>query len=240
MSSTCRVSATSCTRYTCAPSHADTAVVASVPTSRSLTGRSSVSPTKSLLDSDTSTGHPVSTISSRRRVASRLCRVFLPKSCPGSMSTDSLGTPSATARSARPSVTRRMSAMTSSYVTRCGRVRGSAPPACVHTRPTPYRAATSASPGSTPPQASLSRSAPASQTASPTSARQVSTLMITSGKRRRTSATKPTVRRASSSAVTSSPGPAFTPPMSTMAAPSDTARSTRARAGSSWNVAPWS
>ncbi|MDH6225140.1 hypothetical protein M2169_002110 [Streptomyces sp. MJP52] len=66
----------------------------------------------------------------------------------------------------------------------------------------------------------------------------MSTLITTSGNRRRTSATKPTVRRASSSALTSSPGPAFTPPMSMMAAPSATARSTRASAGSSRKVAP--
>ncbi len=96
------------------PSQADTAVVASVPSSRSLTGRSSVSPTKSLLDSETSTGQPVSVISPSRRVASRLCRVFLPKSCPGSISTDSRGTPSDTARSASETVTSRMSAITSS------------------------------------------------------------------------------------------------------------------------------
>lgn len=80
MSRTCRVSATSCTRYTRAPSHADTAVVASVPSTRSLTGLSSVSPTKSLLDSETSTGHPVSAISPSLRVASSECRVFFPKS----------------------------------------------------------------------------------------------------------------------------------------------------------------
>ena len=211
-----------------------------MPISRSFTGRSSVSPTKSLLDRDTSTGHPVSTISPSRRVASRLCRVFFPKSCPGSISTDSRGTPSATARSASPSVTRRMSATTSSYVTRCGRVRGSAPPACVHTSPTRWRAATCASRGSTPPHASFSRSAPASHTASPTSCRQVSTLITTSGNRRRTSATNPTVRRASSAADTSSPGPAFTPPTSMIAAPPATASSTRARAGPSRKVVPWS
>lgn len=149
-------------------------------------------------------------------------------------------TPSSTARSASPRVTRRMSATTSSYAIRCGRVRGSAPPACVHTSPAPYRAATSASFGSTPPHASFSTSAPASQTAAPTSCRQVSTLITTSGWRRRTSATKPTVRRASSCAVTSSPGPAFTPPMSMIAAPSATACSTLESAGSSRNVAPWS
>lgn len=181
MSRTCRVSATSCTRYTCAPSHADTAVVASVPITRSLTGLSRVSPTKSLLESETRTGQPVAVISSSRRVASRECRVFFPKSCPGSIMIPSGLTPSSTARSASPRVTRRMSAITSSYATRCGRVRGSAPPACVHTSPAPYRAATSASFGSTPPHASFSTSAPASQTASPTSCRQVSTLITTSG-----------------------------------------------------------
>ncbi|CAM5733726.1 hypothetical protein SFUMM280S_04841 [Streptomyces fumanus] len=108
-----------------------------MPSTRSFTGLSSVSPTKSLFDRETSTGQPVSTISPSRRVASRLCRVFLPKSCPGSISTDSRGTPRDTARSASPSVTSRMSAITSSYVTRCGRVRGSAPPAWVQTRPAP-------------------------------------------------------------------------------------------------------
>lgn len=130
--------------------------------------------------------------------------------------------------------------MMSSYAIRCGRVRGSTPPAWVQTRPAPYRAATSASLGSTPPQASLRTSAPASHTASPTSCRQVSTLITTSGWRRRTSATKSTVRRASSAASTCSPGPALTPPMSMIAAPSAIACSTRSSAGSSRNVAPWS
>lgn len=153
---------------------------------------------------------------------------------------DSRGTPRAAARSASPTVTRRMSAITSSYEVRCGRVRGSTPPAWVQTMPAPKRAATSASFGSTPPQASFSTSAPAAQTASPTSCRQVSTLITTSGWRRRTSATKPTVRRTSSAASTCSPGPALTPPMSMIAAPSATACSTRSSAGSSRKVAPWS
>src|ERR1700683_2120910 len=48
------------------------------------------------------------------------------------------------------------------------------------------RAATSARCGSTPPQASLSRSAPAWATTSPTSLRQVATLIATSGGRART------------------------------------------------------
>ncbi len=205
-----------------------------------MTGLSSVSPTKSLLDSETSTGQPVAVISPSLRVASSECRVFFPKSCPGSIMIPSGRTPSPTARSARPTVTRRMSAITSSYATRCGLVRGRAPPAWVQTSPAPNRAATSASLGSTPPHASFRTSAPASQTASPTSCRQVSTLITTSGWRRRTSRTKPTVRRASSSADTSSPGPAFTPPTSMIAAPSETACSTRESAGSSRKVAPWS
>ena len=83
MSSVCRVAATSCARNTRAPSQALTAVAASVPVSRSSSGTSRVSPTKSLFDSATSTGQPVATSSSSRRVASSECRVFLPKSWPG-------------------------------------------------------------------------------------------------------------------------------------------------------------
>ena len=56
MSSTWRVSRTWCARKTRAPCHALIAVAASVPGSRWSTGRSSVSPTKSLFDSATSTG----------------------------------------------------------------------------------------------------------------------------------------------------------------------------------------
>ena len=55
------------------------------PSSRSSGGRSRVSPTKSLLDSDTSTGQPVATSSPSRRVSSSECQVFLPKSCAGSI-----------------------------------------------------------------------------------------------------------------------------------------------------------
>ena len=142
----------------------ETAVAASVPTSRSPTGRSSVSPTKSLLDNETSTGQPVATSSPSRRVASSECQVFLPKSWPGSIRTGPGARRAATARSASGGRT----------VRRCRPPRrrtppgaaGSAaasPPAWVHTSAAPNSAATSASPGSTPPQASLSRSAPASQ-----------------------------------------------------------------------------
>ena len=46
------------------------------------------------------------------------------------------------------------------------------------------------------------------------------------------------VRRISSSGSTAAPGPAFTPPTSTMAAPSATAWSTRRSAASSVKVAP--
>src|SRR5690606_26580020 len=169
MSSTCRVSGTLCARNTSAPCQAQSAVTASVPINRSPTGRPSDSPTKSLLDSDTSTGQPVSTISPTRRVTSSDCQVFLPKSWAGSMRMRSRGTPAATARSASATVRSITSAITSSYSTRCGRVRGCTPPVWAHTSPTPNSAATSASLGSTPPHASLSRSAPAWQTSRPTS-----------------------------------------------------------------------
>ena len=45
-------------------------VTASVPANRSSAGRSRVSPTKSLRDTATITGHPAATTSSRRRVSS--------------------------------------------------------------------------------------------------------------------------------------------------------------------------
>ncbi|CFE45186.1 Uncharacterised protein [Mycobacterium tuberculosis] len=60
-------------------------------------------------------------------------------------------------------------------------MRGSAPPVCAHTRPAPNSAATSGMAGSTPPQVSLIRSAPAAQAAFATCARQVSTLISWSG-----------------------------------------------------------
>ena len=73
------------------------------PASRSAARRPAgrgVSPTKSLLDSETSTGQPVATISPSRRVTSREWKVFLPKSWAGSMTTLAGSTPAATARSA--------------------------------------------------------------------------------------------------------------------------------------------
>ena len=163
---------------------------ARVPVSRSPTGRSRDSPTKSLLDSETSTGHPVATSSSRRRVRSRESCVVLPKSWAGSITMLSLATPAASARSAYAVVSATALATTSAYSIRCGRVRGVTPPVWVHTMPTSYAAATSTSPGSAPPQASLIRSAPASQTARATGARQVSTLTTTSGWAARTRSTK--------------------------------------------------
>lgn len=71
-----------------------------------------------------------------------------------------------------------------------------------------------------------------------TSARHVSMEMTTSGKRSRTLTTVGSVRRSSSAASTVLPGPAFTPPMSMMSAPSATAASTARSAASSANVAP--
>src|SRR6476660_3597324 len=64
----CRVSATLWARNTWAPCHAQMAVVASVPSNRSPRGRASASPTKSLFDTETSTGQPVATSSPSRRV----------------------------------------------------------------------------------------------------------------------------------------------------------------------------
>src|SRR5438046_3123835 len=62
-----------------------------------------------------------------------------------------------------------------------GPVRGAISPVCAQTRPRPCAAATPARSGSAPPQVSLSRSAAATATASPTSARQVSTLITMLG-----------------------------------------------------------
>jgi hypothetical protein len=76
------------------------ATAAMVPSARSRTPRPSDSPTKSLLDTATRTGHPVPASSSSLRVTSRECQVFLPKSCAGSIRIRSGRTPAATARSA--------------------------------------------------------------------------------------------------------------------------------------------
>jgi nicotinate dehydrogenase subunit B len=181
MSSACLVAATSWARKIRAPSHAATAVTASVPASRSSRPTPSDSPTKSLRDADSSTGHPVVIISPMRRVISSDCQVFFPKSCVGSMMIRAGSTPARSARPARASTRARTSAMTSEYVTRCGRVRGSSLPTCEHTIPAPNSAATSVTFGSQPLQVSLSRSAPASHTARPTSCRHVSALMTRSG-----------------------------------------------------------
>ena len=95
MSSACLVARTSCARKIRAPSHAPTAVTASVPASRSSTGAPSVSPTKSLRDADSRTGQPVAVSSPSRLVSSRECQVFLPKSCAGSMTIRAGSTPPA-------------------------------------------------------------------------------------------------------------------------------------------------
>ncbi len=197
-----------------------------------------VSPMKSLFETATRTGQPVPVSSPSRRVTSSECQVFLPKSWAGSMRIDSSLTPVASARSAWSTSAAVTSAATSAYAGRCGRVRGLRPPAWAQTRPIPRAAATSARRGSTPPHASLMRSAPAWPTASPTSARQVSTLMTTSGWRSRTAATSPATRSISSAGRTSSPGPAFTPPMSTMSAPSATAALAALSAAPNSLVAP--
>ena len=98
-----------------APASAHTAVAARVPVSRWRVGTPRVSPTKSLLESETSTGQPVSTISPSRRVTSREWKVFLPKSWAGSITIDSRATPAASARSASRVVSVITEATTSSY-----------------------------------------------------------------------------------------------------------------------------
>ena len=75
------------------------AAAASEPGRRSCRCRSRLSPMKSLFETAASTGSPRVAISSSRRVISRVCRVFLFRSWPGSTMILSSGTPSATARS---------------------------------------------------------------------------------------------------------------------------------------------
>ncbi|MDT4924981.1 MAG: hypothetical protein QOG01_2694 [Pseudonocardiales bacterium] len=69
MSRTGRVARTSWVRTTRAPGHAEIAVAASAPSTRSVGGRPRVSPTKSSRDSATSTGQAVAASSSSRRSA---------------------------------------------------------------------------------------------------------------------------------------------------------------------------
>ncbi|OBA67606.1 hypothetical protein A5780_10775 [Nocardia sp. 852002-20019_SCH5090214] len=107
--------------------------------------------------------------------------MFFPKSWVGSMRIASAATPAARAASAARTNVSVTSDTTSAYRTRCGRVRGRAPPVWLHTIPTPSSAATPASCGSAPAQVSLIRSAPSATAARATSLRQVSTLINRSG-----------------------------------------------------------
>ena len=66
----------------------------------------------------------------------------------------------------------------------------------------------------------------------------MSTLITTPGWRSRTAATSPATRRISSATLTSSPSPAFTPPMSMMPAPSATAWLAASSAAPNSYVAP--
>ena len=184
MSSTCRVSATSWTRYTCAPSHAETAVVASVPT-HPLLDRPVEGLAHEVLVGQRHQHRPAR-LHHLAEPPGRLQAVpgVLPEVVPG-IDQDRLPRAPPGTRRARPGRASPAGCRPSRRRRRPGAAGSAARrlPACVHTSPAPYRAATSASRGSTPPQASFSRSAPASQTASPTSCRQVSTLITTSGKR---------------------------------------------------------
>ena len=143
---------------------------------------SSVSPTKSLFDSDTSTGQPVAVISRSRLVTSSECQVFLPKSCAASMidrgrrarQPRPRAAPAAAPARARPPSRRCRRPGTAVSAAAAG--RRARRPARRRTRPRPPRAVRPQ-----PPQLSLIRSAPAAQAARPTSCRQVSTLITMSG-----------------------------------------------------------
>src|SRR5271165_3019219 len=114
MSRTRRVCPTSWTRNIRTPAAAARAVAARVPSRRSAKPTPKVSPTKSLLLSAISTGHPVLTRSFTWCNKASPWKVFLPKSWVGSIRIASFDTPAAAARSAA-AVT---SAMTSSTTPR--------------------------------------------------------------------------------------------------------------------------
>ena len=101
MLSTRRVSRTRWTRKTRAPNHVYTAVAARPPARRSPAVAFTASPTMSWSGHDTSTGHPIATRSSSRRVTSAEGHAFSP--CATSMMIRAGSTPAVTARVARSS-----------------------------------------------------------------------------------------------------------------------------------------
>ena len=167
MSSACRVAPRGGRGRRGRRASAETAVAARVPSSRSVDRQVEGLADEVLVGQrHSSTGQPVATSSPSRRVSSSECQVFLPKSCAGSITIPSgRRRRRAPARRARARG-RATSATTSREVdpVRAGprrqAHRRASRPARRRTRRPRRRAA-----GSAPPQVSLSRSAPASQTA---------------------------------------------------------------------------
>ncbi len=157
-----------------------------------------------------------------------LCAVLLPKSGPGSMMMRLGAIPSAAHWAARSRRNVRTSSVTSPYVGSGHATRG-CPRMCMITTAAPDSAATRRRSGSSNPLMLLMIDAPASMAASATRGRRVST-DTGSPVSRTTAATTGITRSNSSSTVTIAPGPAFSPPMSMMSAPSVASSTLRAAA----------
>src|SRR3989440_2485326 len=223
------ISFTSWTRTMSAPRSTAATTVAVVPSSRSVTGKSSTLPMNDLRDVPTRIGCPSSFSSENRRMTSQFWSAVLPNPTPGSMITFSLGTPAAIARAAATTRNRLISSI---------RSPGYSVPSwlCITTSPHPCRAARSAMAGErVRPQTSFRIAAPA---ATPTCATSGLDVSIDTGtpesraSRRRTSS----VRETSSATDTGTcPGRVDSPPTSSMSAPSVTMRMPCATAAStSW------
>src|SRR5579859_1357761 len=157
------IARTSCTRTTSTPRRIAAATVAAVPSTRSVTGRSSSLPMNDLRDVPIRMGWPSSASSGRRRITSQLWSAVLPNPMPGSTSTRSRATPAAMALSVAARRTRLISSMRSPAY--------SVPSwLCISTIAQPRRAARSASAGDRRcAQTSLRIVAPATTAASATS-----------------------------------------------------------------------
>src|SRR5438128_2712498 len=134
------ISFTSCTRTMSAPRSTAATTVAVVPSSRSVTGRSSSLPMKDLREVPTRIGCPSSLSSENRRKTSQFWSAVLPNPMPGSTITFSFGTPAAIARAAAAARNLLISSIRSPAY--------SAPSwLCITTRPHPCRPASSARAG---------------------------------------------------------------------------------------------
>ena len=202
-----------------------------MPISRSPTGRASDSPTKSLFDSETSTGQPVATISASRRVTSSECQRVLAEVVSRVDQHDCRGRPRAP-RPVRPRRPCRRGRRPSRRRTRsdaagCAarlRRRGCTPVAASYSRRDRPRAGVAAAPrvvehvG-----AGLDTRPPRPRAPGVDADHQRRGTRRAPRRRRRRCARSP--RRRS----TSVPGAAFTPPMSTISAPSATTSRTRSQ-----------